>query len=251
MLHPAFIELHAGLQQQGPGSPASTARAFASVGELPAGARILDMGCGTGRQTLDLARLAPTARIEALDLLPEFVAEVERRVAQDGLSERVRARRMSMVDSSLADPPADLIWSEGAIYNVGLEAGLRAWRRFLAPNGAVALTELSWLSDEPPAEPADFWAKAYPGMGSRETNLAMMQSLGYEVLDCFVLPDEDWLERYYEPLDRRQAELAEKYRDDPSAIEALGEHRQELDLFRRFSSAYGYVFYVLRVDRPA
>ena len=44
------------LPQQGPGSDASTLRALRMLGELPDAPRVLDLGCGPGRQTLALAR---------------------------------------------------------------------------------------------------------------------------------------------------------------------------------------------------
>ena len=70
-----FFELFAGLPRQGPGSAACTARALAFVPPLPPTARILDIGCGTGAQTLDLARVTP-ALLFAVELHEPFVREL-------------------------------------------------------------------------------------------------------------------------------------------------------------------------------
>lgn len=55
------------------------------------------------------------------------------------------------------DEELDLIWSEGAIYNIGFERGMYEWNRFLKKNGFIAVTEASWFTPERPAEIEDFW----------------------------------------------------------------------------------------------
>lgn len=65
-LPPPFFELHAGLARQGPGADAHTRRAFALVGDLPPAPVIVDVGCGPGMQTLELARLTRST-VHAVD----------------------------------------------------------------------------------------------------------------------------------------------------------------------------------------
>jgi SAM-dependent methyltransferase len=241
-----FCELFAGCPQQGPGSDASTTRAFGLLPPLPERARIFDLGCGTGRQTLTLARLASHAEILAVDPLPTFLSVLDEHAAAAGLSGRIETRTGSMLDPRDSDAPADLIWSEGAIYNVGVEEGLAAFRRCLAPGGAVAFSEISWLAD-PPREPREFWTTGYPGIRSVEQNLARVEAAGFEPLGHFALPLSDWWDEFYAPLDARHAELSSKYAGDPEALAALGSHHEEEDLLRRFGDVYNYVFYVARV----
>ncbi|NRA02079.1 MAG: hypothetical protein HRU00_05690 [Myxococcales bacterium] len=66
-----FWKLHQGLPKQGPGSDASTRRALALVPELPSAPRILDLGCGPGRQTLVLARETGGQLTELPDATPD------------------------------------------------------------------------------------------------------------------------------------------------------------------------------------
>jgi SAM-dependent methyltransferase len=47
----------------------------------PAGARVLEAGCGVGAQTVTLASRSPDARFASVDLSPESVAEARRRTA--------------------------------------------------------------------------------------------------------------------------------------------------------------------------
>jgi SAM-dependent methyltransferase len=237
-----------GREQLGPGSEATTERAF---GLLPAdlslgsGARILDLGCGTGRQTLTLARLAPEAAILAIDLMPPMVAFANERITAAGLAPRVQVREGSMIDEALAAERASLIWSEGAIYNVGVEAGLRAWSGYLVPAGCVAFTEVSWLDEARPAAAHRFWQAAYPEMKSIDENLAIIAACGYAPLAHVTLPASDWWS-YYDQLEPSFRALREEYADRPDPLAALESQRAEQDLYRAHSDAYGYEFYLAR-----
>ena len=243
-----LIELHRGREQLGPGSEDSTRRAFGLLPEdldLGAGARILDLGCGTGRQTLTLARLAPEAEILAVDLTPAMVDSANERIAAAGYAPRVRARAGSMIDDALASENASLIWSEGAIYNVGVEAGLLAWSAYLEPGGCVAFTEVSWLGDARPDAALRFWEAAYPGMKSVEENLEIIAACGYQPLASFTLPASDWWS-YYDGLEPSFGALRERYAGRTQALAMLEGQRAEQDLYRAHGDAYGYEFYIAR-----
>ena len=54
----------------------------------------------------------------------------------------------------------DLIWSEGAIDNIGFEKGLSHWRTFLKEDGMIAVTCPSWLTSVHPEEAENFWTDA-------------------------------------------------------------------------------------------
>ncbi len=59
-----FIELYCSLPRGGPGDNVSTRRAFEMLEHLPDEPRILDLGCGPGMQTLELARLSLEVAID-------------------------------------------------------------------------------------------------------------------------------------------------------------------------------------------
>lgn len=251
-MHPALLALHRDLPQQGPGSDAATARALSCVPPLGPEARILDVGCGPGRQTLVLARETPAA-IEAVDVAPEFLATLRARAERAGLAARIRTHVMDMGALDFPDGRFALVWSEGAIYHLGFERGLRAWRRLLAPGGHLAATELSWLGAARPPEAEAFWAEAYPGMAGVEENAAAAGRAGYAVVETFALPETAWWEGYYTPLRERLAALrerlaalGERHAGDAAVLAALAATAREIDLFERHADAYGYVFYVLR-----
>lgn len=52
----------------------------------PAGSRVLEAGCGTGAQTVILARNSPEARITSIDISPESLKKAEENVRSHGFS---------------------------------------------------------------------------------------------------------------------------------------------------------------------
>lgn len=240
-----FEALHCGLPQQGPGSDASTLRALALAGELPAQPEILDVGCGPGRQTLALLR-ATGGRVTAVDVAPDFLAELLERARAVGLALRVVPRCQSLDALELPEASFDLAWSEGALYTVGFARGLRALRPLLRPGAALAATELAWLVDDPPPRARAFWREAYPGMASREVNRRAIEAAGYAPVGDFALPDSDWWSGYYARLEPRIQALRERVAGDAGAQSALDAAQREIDLQRDCPGTYGYVFYVMR-----
>jgi len=134
--------------------------------------------------------------------------------------------------------------NEGAAYIIGFDNALRSWRRLLRPRGCIAVSELSWLTGAIPPEAAEFWNEAYPSMRSVEENTRSIESKGYRLLGSFALPERDWWDGYYGPLEARIKALEAKYGDDPDGQHVLAAEQAEIDLFRKHSGSYGCVFYV-------
>jgi len=239
-----FMEVHSGLPREGPGDRASTGRAIALAQPLPASADVLDIACGPGEQTVHLAQLLPAARIQAVDYHRPFVEEASRRVATAGAGHRVKVSVADMRALPFETGQFDLIWCEGAAYNMGLTNALTQWRSLLRSDGKLAFTEAVWLRDDPPDELHDWWMAGYPDMGSANASLELVSRCGYRLLGSFVLPDHAWWERYYHPMEDRLTILEEKYNGDPEAMAVLEDCRLEIDYYRRYSDCYGYLFVV-------
>lgn len=244
-LPPLFFELHAGLPRQGPGGNAHTRRAFEMVGELPPDPRIVDVGCGPGMQTCEIARLSG-AKVHAVDTYAPFLRELERAARASGLESRIVTLEASMTALPFAAGSIDLLWCEGAIYIAGFEEGLRLWHPLNAAGGAVAVTEATWLRPDPPGELADFWRAAYPAMGDVSQNVARAAGAGYRVVDTFALPPEAWWDDYYAPIEARLPAFRARHAGDPVAQEIADAEGIEIGCFQRYSAYYGYVFYVMR-----
>jgi serine/threonine-protein kinase HipA len=244
----ALFTLFTGLPRQGPGSDRSTLEALRRLPPLRKDAMVLDVGCGTGRPTRVLARTLRT-RVTGIDIHQPYLDELARAAAQEGLSEFVETRCRSMEALDYAPGSVDLIWSEGAIFVLGVAQALRQWKPLLRPGGLLAFTDVSWLAADPPAEAVAFFAEEYPSITTLEGNRRLAGSEGYEVLDAFPLPAAEWYTEYYIPLRERIAELLPTLATQPELAAVVASTEREMDLFDRFSAAYGYVFYLLR--RPA
>ena len=239
-----FLELYGGLPRAGPGDAASTRRALAMVGSVASDAAILDLGCGPGAQTLELLRGTP-ARVTAVDLLPQMIARTAALAERAGLSERLELIAGDVREIGFAPGSFRVVWSEGAIYFLGFEAGLGRLRTLVEPGGAVAVSEPVWLEPDPPDELVAFW-REYPEIDRIEYKLRVIASLGYESVGHFVLPRSSWTEEYYGPLAARLAQLEPGWAGIADAQSVLAEARTELDMFERYSHHYGYAFFVMR-----
>jgi ubiquinone/menaquinone biosynthesis C-methylase UbiE len=238
-----FWEIHSNLPREGPGDSESTARAYAAATDLPTQPKILDIGCGSGMQTLDLAQLSK-GEIIAIDFHQPFLDELARRAKEAGLENQIQTRMMSMFEMDFALEQFDLVWSEGAIYIMGFERGFETCYPFLKPGGYMAVTEASWFQPDPPQEALDFWNAAYPEMGTIDENIKRLERQGFNLVDHFHLPDSCWWENYYNPLAERITMLREKYAGNNEAQSQLDEDYAEIDLFRKYSKYYGYEFYI-------
>ena len=231
-----------GMAKLGPGDDAHTAHVLRLLPRREL-RLVVDAGCGTGRQTLCLSRELGTP-IDAVDTHGPFLADLRRRAGEAGLAHLIRTHCMDMKVIPEVFREIDLLWSEGAAYNVGVPEALAGWASALAPGGLAAVSELSWQTDQIPATAREFFERGYPGMRSVEENVAVARGAGYEVLGTYTLPRESWLEGYYEILGPRAKALLDHA--DPSVREFAAETLKEIEVFESAGESYAYVFYLLR-----
>lgn len=236
-------EYFAGLERQGPGSPDVTTRALGFVEGLGADSRIADIGCGTGGQTMVLAQNAP-GHVTGLDLFPRFIDLFNANAAALGLQHRVTGIVGSMDDLPFEDGELDLIWSEGAIYNIGFERGLREWRRYLKEGGYIAVSEASWFTDERPAEIEEFWMLEYPGIDTVPNQLEQLQRAGYKPVACFCIPDACWTDHFFAPQAAVQQAFLKAHAGDGAAEGFIRNMRHEESLYQKYHKYYGYTFFI-------
>jgi SAM-dependent methyltransferase len=241
-----FFELYEGLPRQGPGNRACAEKALGLCRGLPQRPAVLDLGCGSGGQTLHLAGLLPGAVITAIDSHAPSIARLEATVAEHGLGERVQAVVSDMARPGLPPESFDLIWSEGALYNLGIENALRICHRLLRPGGHLAFTDAVWRRENPPPEVKASFDLDYPSMGRVADVLAAIGKTGFSLVSHFTLPNEAWWDDFYTPMERRVEALRGKYAGDAEALGVLDQLAQEPEMHRRHSEYYAYEFFVAR-----
>ena len=238
-----ICEYFSSVERQGPGSPEVTIKALSFVDNLSEKSLIADIGCGTGGQTMVLAQNTP-GKISGIDLFPTFINIFNTNAKKLSLNDRVKGIIGSMDNLSFKQEELDLIWSEGAIYNIGFERGLYEWHKFLKTGGFIAVSEASWFTDERPNEIEEFWMDAYPEIDTIPNKVKQMQKAGYIPVATFILPENCWTEQFYAPQVSAQKAFLKKYKGDKDAEDFIANQRHETQLYYKYKAFYGYVFYI-------
>ena len=229
-------------ERQGPGSPEITLKALSFIEGLTEKSKIADIGCGTGGQTMVLAKNT-ASKIIGIEVWPDFVRQFNQNFQNQDYQGRVKGVIGNMENLPFQEEELDLIWSEGAIYNIGFKRGLNEWRKFLKQGGYIAVTENTWFTEERPAEIQEFWQQAYSEIDTIPNKVAQMQKAGYLPIATFVLPETCWT-NYYSQMKKTHASFLKKYIGKKTAEEFVGYQRYEEELYCKYKAYYGYVFYI-------
>lgn len=240
-----FYEIFEDLPRQGPGDMESTKKALSMVDGLPPDPEILDIGCGVGKQTIDLACLT-NGRILAVDNHEAFLKKLALNVKKSNCLAEISVAAGDMAALDFPPESFDIIWSEGAAYSMGFKNALLAWRPLVRPKGSIVVSELVWFRRDPPHEVKNFFLTEYPAMKCLEEHFPTFEALGYLLTGHFHLPDESWWTDYYRPMEKKLAELRVKYRGKVEAQELYDRFDIELDMHRKYSAYYGYAFYIMK-----
>jgi cyclopropane fatty-acyl-phospholipid synthase-like methyltransferase len=239
--HPIDL-LFNGMEKLGPGSNADTLHILHLLPKRQF-RLVVDAGCGTGRQTLVLVKEL-NVLVHAVDTHQPFLNHLVRRALKAQMRHLIQTHCIDMADIPQTFRGIDLLWSEGAAYNIGFPKALATWAAAVVAHGLVVVSELSWLKEQVPDEVKEFFRSGYPDMRSVQDNLAVAKSVGYSVLATHTLPRHAWVDGYYDVLRPRAKALLDH--PDSAVRDIAAETIREIDVFDRSEDSYGYVFYVLQ-----
>lgn len=241
-----IIDLHKNSERQGPGSEKDTLKALGFM-DLPAGRKlkIADIGCGSGGQTITLAQNL-NGLITAVDLFPEFLNELNEKAQKYRLTDKITTLEKSMEDLPFNTEEFDIIWSEGAIYNLGFESGIKKWKDYLKTGGYLAVSEITWITTSRPKEIEEFWTQEYPEIDTASNKIRILESNNYSLAGYFYLNQDSWIENYYKPMEARFDSFLERNDSSEPAKKVVADYKNEIDLYQKFKDYYSYGFYVAK-----
>lgn len=239
-----FLDIHMDMPRQGSGRDKYTQKAYEILPKINH-PKILDIGCGPGMQTIKLAKLSD-GEVIGTDIFQQYLDQLKELIKKENLHNRVKAINQSMDDIKFPEGYFDIIWAEGSIFIIGFENGLKEWKKYIKPNGYLAVHEMAWLKENPPREIQEYWEKVYPKISTIDNMIKIIQKCGYTLLGHFALPEDAWWDLYYTPLEKRLIELRVKYENNTEAVEMINEEQLEIDLFRKYNSWYGSVFFIMQ-----
>jgi ubiquinone/menaquinone biosynthesis C-methylase UbiE len=240
-----IFEIFSNLPRQGPGDNVSTRKAYSFLKDLPPKPNILDIGCGTGMQTLEIAKMTD-GKIIAIDFHQPFLDELTQKAENLNLIEKIESLNLSMFDLDFDKDSFDVIWSEGAVYIYGFENALRDWQMYLKNKGYFIFSEVCWFKEDIPEELRNFWIKEYPTIKSIEKNLELINKYNLKTVAHFKLPESSWWDNLYTPLEKNIENLQIKYCNDKVKLEEINQVSIEIDMFRKYSDYYGYSFFIMQ-----
>ncbi|TVQ07588.1 MAG: class I SAM-dependent methyltransferase [Bacteroidetes bacterium] len=248
MMDEIFYEIFNNLPRQGPGDVCVSLEALKSIPFPNSEIRMADIGCGTGFQTLYLAQHIKGS-ILAVDNYQPYLDELKQKAEAVGLDSVIKVQLGDMNALELPAAYFDVLWSEGAVYIMGMENGLKNWRKFIKPQGYIVFSDVCWLKPNPPKELVDFWYNEVPGMMDVRQIQELIKENDYTLIREILLPASSWVNNYYYPLSMNVARLRIKYLHEPDKLEVIESIQYEIDIFHKYSDYYSYKFFVVQSNR--
>jgi len=186
--------------------------------------RILDIGCGSGVPTIELARLSG-GQVIGLDIDSSLVERLDKKIKKAGLKDRVTAQKGSIFDMDFPAESFDIIWAEGSIAIIGFATGLREWRRLLKADGFLV------VHDEE---------------GNLEEKMNQVSIQGYDLLRSFILDEKIWWDEYFTPLEKKIREIRAKQPADPKLLALVDVDERELERVKCNPKRTRSVYFVMK-----
>lgn len=183
--------------------------------------QILDVGCGTGIPTVELAKISE-GNITGLDNDVTSLKMLQEKIDTLGLNKEIKIVEDSIFTMDFPRESFDIIWAEGSVFVMGFENSIMEWRRFLKLDGFLVIHDDNIEKNE---------------------KLELIEKYGYKLVHEFDISHQAWLDEYYRPLGELIAEFREKYPDDLELVDELHKDRREID--ENFSRVHASSFIII------
>lgn len=241
-----LIDLHKHHQRQWPGSNEETIQALKMLHLDPnQKIKIADIGCWTGVSTLVLAEHT-NSEIVAVDLLGEFLAKLVDDGKQAGVAEKISPLACSMDALPFHHEEFDLIWAEWSIYNIWFEHGIKTWKPYIKPWGHLAVSEITWTTQERAQEIEEYWQNEYPEIATAWEKIKILEEQWFSLVGYFNLQEKSWIDNYYRPIEETFDQFLQAHNHAPEAQQIVALEKQEIALYKQYKDYYSYGFYVAR-----
>jgi ubiquinone/menaquinone biosynthesis C-methylase UbiE len=184
-----------------------------------------------------------------VDFLPDFLKVLEANAKKQNLTEKISTLACKMDRLPFADEEYDVIWSEGAIYNIGFKKGVKDWKRFLKTDGLLVVSEITWITAARPSELEEYWKNEYPEIDTASSKIDVLEKNGYSPVAYFVLPEHCWLENYYRPMQDSFEGFLRRNGNSVTAQAIVDAEKKEIALYEKYKVYYSYGVYIARKSR--
>jgi SAM-dependent methyltransferase len=189
--------------------------------------RILDIGCGSGLPTIELARLSG-GTVVGIDIDESALARLRQRIREARLASQVTAVNVSLYDTGFPDDCFEIIWDEGVLHTLDLSRSLRECHRLLKAGGILAVGETAcWF----------------------ETVRDRIGAFGFRLLTEHLLPTHCWWTDYYARLETRIRVLRETHGDAFSSTD-LARYEREVAMVKSDPGRFDCGFYLVQKIAP-
>ena len=184
---------------------------------------ILDIGCGSGTPTIELASLSD-GEITGIDIDQAALDRFKLKIEKEGLSSRIKILNRSVYNTNFSAESFKLIWDEGVLHILNIKKSLVECNRVLTPNGFLVIGEgIKWINN----------------------NLEVFPKCGFHLINKFLLPEEFWWREYYLPMEKKIKELRSKFKK-PKELEKLKPYENEINMVKKNPKEFDGAFYIFQ-----